>query len=86
MPQLAPSQVAAPFATAGQGAHAAPQVLTEALLTHAPPHRWKPGLQATPQLVPSQVATPFVGAGHAVHEPPQVAGAELLAHAPPHVW
>ena len=40
MPQLAPLQVAVPFATVGHAVHEVPQVAGLALEAHAFPHAW----------------------------------------------
>jgi len=82
-----PLHAADPFAGIGQGVHEPPHVSGSALLTHAPPQRWKPALQAKPQLVPSHVADAFVGgAGHGAHDAPHEATLAFDAHEAPHAW
>lgn len=71
--------------------HELPQVVTEPFGTHAPPHKWKPTLQAKshtlmPAFPATHVPVALAGAGQAVHEVPQVAGSEALTHAPEHRW
>jgi hypothetical protein len=72
MPQLAPSQVAAPFAGAGHGVHAVPQCAGSASLTHASAHPWNPSAQTTAHAPASQTAVALAGgAGQAASHPPQ---------------
>lgn len=71
----------------GHGEQAAPQVITLALLTHAPSQRWNPTLHVNPQVRPSQLGMAFGGgAGQAVHAVPQCATSTSATQAAPQRW
>jgi len=62
-----PSQVTVPPVGAWHGVHDVvsfgPQVATALLLTHLPPHRWKPELHCSAQTPLVQAAAPLVSVG-----------------------
>lgn len=86
MPQVPPSQVAAPFAGA---AHASPQppqcwVLAE-VFTQDPSQLSNPKLQASEHMPAVQIARPSAGTGQALLHPPQFSGSLAKStHRPSH--
>lgn len=80
--QFTLSHVGVAFAGGEHGVHEAPQLFTDALLSHVPLQLWKPPLHVNPQFVPSHVALAFAGAVHAVHDGPQCTGSFGSTHWP----
>ena len=77
--------MAVPFATAGQGAHRAPQVAGTSSEAQSEPQAWKSSSQLTPQVDSTQVGEPFAGSLHTFGHDPQCSGSLVVStHSSPH--
>ena len=86
-PQATPLHVGEALAGAVHAVHDEPHVAMSMLLTHTPPHRWKPALHAKPHVVPSHVVVALAGAGaQGAHRVPHELVLVLLRHRPPQRW
>ena len=85
-PQRPAVQVAVPPSGMEHGSQDEPQLRMLASLTHVPPHRWKPALQAIVHVPSAHAARPCASPGHAVQLAPQAVASESSAQPCPQAW